>query len=135
MDRTSTIVIPIALIISGIVLYLFVDIANQARDLDSERDELMRDVQDAEKRVVELEESLANCTQTAQTLLFDARDFYDKWQTERTIAYAIWQIFNAATNVTWEGADYTQINILIPKDQWDYLRSLSEIYGTRYQEG
>ncbi|MBU7004891.1 MAG: hypothetical protein HXS50_04945, partial [Theionarchaea archaeon] len=67
MDRTSTIVIPIALIISGIVLYLFVDIANQARDLDSERDELMRDVQDAEKRVVELEESLANCTQTAQT--------------------------------------------------------------------
>jgi hypothetical protein len=77
---------------------------------------------------------LANCTLTAQTLLFDARDFYDKWQTERTIAYAIWQIFDAATNVTWEGADYTQINILIPKDQWEYLRNLSEIYGTQYQE-
>jgi hypothetical protein len=133
MNRPYIFTIPIVLLISAIVLYLFIDIANQARDLERERDELMVEVQNVEKRVVELENSLANCTLTAQTLLIDARDFYDKWQTERTIAYAIWQIFDAATNVTWEGAEYTQVNILIPKDQWEYLRNLSEIYGTQYQ--
>jgi hypothetical protein len=122
------------LLISGIILYLFIDIANQASDLEEERNELRKEVQGLEEQAVEFENSLANCTQTAQTLLFDARDFYDKWQTERTIAYAIWQIFDAATNVTWEGAEYTQVNILIHKDQWEYLRNLSEIYGTQYQQ-
>lgn len=128
------ITVPAAILISVIVIYLFIDIANQARDLGRERDELLEGLQEAGERVTELEDSLENCTLTAQALLLDARDFYDRWQAERTIAYAIWQIFDAATNVTWEGADYTQVNILIPRDQWEYLRNLSEIYGTQYRE-
>ena len=134
MERITKIAIPMAIVVSILVLYLFIDIGNQATRLEEERDELRKELGVIEERVVELEVSLANCTSAAQTYYHDARDFYDKWQAERTIAYAIWQMFDSATNITWEGQDFTQVNILIPKYQWEYLRNLSEIYGTEYED-
>lgn len=132
MDRISLLSVSAAFVISLIVIYLFVDLAGQLKGIETEKDRLGYELDVISRRYKELNGTLLECQALAETHHKNAEDYYNKWQAERTIAYALWQMFDSALNITWEGQDYTQVNLMIPRVQYDYLKNLSETYGLNY---
>ncbi len=133
MNRIAKITVPLAIVVSLLIIYIFVDLATLVRDLRREKDWLRLELDSEKHERQRLNESMLGCIGMVAILSNRSKEYYDNWQTERTIAYALWQIVNEASNVTWKGEDYTRINIMVPRWQWDYLRNLSETYRPRYQ--
>jgi len=107
--------------------------AQDLADLKNEKNRLAYELEIQSGLTRDLNASLANCSRYSRLITEESRDYYDKWQAERTIAYAIWQMFDAAVNVTMGETEWTQVNILVPRDQIDYLRNLSKAYGLNYE--
>lgn len=133
MQRITKITLPMALVLAALVVFLFVDMAQDLADLKNEKNRLAYELEIQSGLTRDLNESLANCSRYSRLITEESRDYYDKWQAERTIAYAIWQMFDAAVNVTMGETEWTQVNILVPRDQIDYLRNLSKAYGLNYE--
>jgi len=119
--------------LSIVAAYVVLDLSNDFRHLRAERDGLAYQLRMENHRVAQLNESVQDLKALVDTYKNRSEEYYDKWQAERTIAYALWQMFDAATNITWKGQDYTQVSILIPRWQFEYLRNLSEEYGLDYR--
>jgi exoribonuclease II len=133
LQRITKITLPMALVLAALVVFLFVDMAQDLADLKNEKNRLAYELEIQSGLTRDLNESLANCSRYSRLITEESRDYYDKWQAERTIAYAIWQMFDAAVNVTMGETEWTQVNILVPRDQIDYLRNLSKAYGLNYE--
>jgi hypothetical protein len=132
VQRISKITLPLAILLAALVIFLFVDMAQDISDLKDEKDRLTYELEIQASISRDLNESLANCSRYSRLIADESEDYYNKWQAERTIAYAIWQMFDAAVNVTMGETEFTQVNILVPRDQIDYLRNLSKAYGLNY---
>ncbi len=133
MKKTAKITLPLAILLAALVIFLFVDMAQEISGLVDERDRLSYELDRRISESRDLNESLVNCSRHARILAQETKEYYDKWQAERTIAYAIWQMFDAAVNVTMGDTEFTQVNILVPRHQIDYLRNLSKAYGLNYE--
>ena len=133
MQKIAKVTLPMALALAALVVLLFLDMAGDLADLKNEKDRLAYELEIQSGLTRDLNESLANCSRYSRLIAEESRDYYNKWQAERTIAYSIWQMFDAAVNVTMGETEWTQVNILVPRDQIDYLRNLSKAYGLNYE--
>jgi hypothetical protein len=111
---------------------IFFDIAGENSELKREIDMLSYELEQQREALGELNLSLLACSALAQSLMEESEDYYDKWQAESRVSYSLWQIIDSATNITWEGQDVTQVNIIIPRWQWEYILNLSKTYGLNY---
>jgi hypothetical protein len=133
VQRIAKITIPLAVVLAALIIILFLDMAQDISDLEDEENRLAYELEIQSSLTRDLNESLANCSRYSRLVSEESEDYYNKWQAERTIAYAIWQMFDAAVNVTMGETEFTQVNILVPRGQIDYLRNLSKAYGLNYE--
>ncbi len=124
-----------AVVALALAIYISLDVMDDFRSMRTDRDRLVHELDMRTQQCRQLNNSLLVCEMLVELCNSAAEDYRSKWEAERTISYSLWQILDTATNVSVEGADYTIVQVVIPRWQWDYLRNLSETYGLNYTVG